>query len=374
MVVDTGGLRPLRVVHVLGEVRASGAETMLESAGARWRDHDVRCEVVAIGPREGAFASRLRGAGYVVHHLPASRRPGFFWRFARLVRQLRVDVVHIHVERASTYLEFMARLAGAAVVRTVHNAFPFEGGLARRRRAHRRIARWIGVRSVAVSRTVEMNEQRRFADAPSVIENWIALDRFRPPSAVTRAGARSQHGVTDGSFAVVTVGNCRPAKNHRALLEALSGIEDLEWVWLHVGSEDLDASERRRASALGVEARCRFLGSVDPQPALHAADLFVMPSWYEGVGLATVEALATGLPVVLTDVPGNQDLAGLSPLMWWSSPDPDELRAAIRKAYAEIPDDAEAAKVLQRERVSTRFDPGVGVASYVAAYRAAMTR
>lgn len=372
MVVDAGSPRPLRVLHVLGEVRPSGAETMLETAGARWREHDVRCEVVATGQREGSFAPQLRDAGYPVHHLPSSRRPGFFWRFARLVRRRQIDVVHVHVERASTYLEITGRLAGAAVVRTVHNAFPFEGAVARRRRLHRRVARWVGVRSVAVSQTVGANEQQRFADVPSVIENWIALDRFRPPSVALRADARAQHGVGDGAFAVVTVGNCRPAKNHRALLDALAGIEDLEWIWLHVGNEDRDASERRRADALGIGDRCRFLGSVDPRSALHAADLFVMPSRYEGVGLATVEALATGLPVVLTDVPGNQDLAGMSPLMWWSSPEPDDLRGAIHAAFEQMPPQAQAARNLQRERVAARFDPAVGIASYVDAYRSAL--
>lgn len=359
----------MRVMHVLAEVRPSGAETMLESAGSLWPMHGVECEVVSTGRREGSFAPRLRDAGYVVHHLPSSRSPLFFWRLARLARSREIDVVHLHLERASTYLAIAARCAGADVVRTIHNAFPFEGALARRRQAHRRLARWLGVTSIAVSPTVAENERTRFNSDPSVIDNWIARDRFRTPTALERSSARELLGLLEENVAIATVGNCRPAKNHMALLEALAMGLEADWVWLHAGKQDVAATEQVRAEELGLAERCRFLGTVDPRTTLHAADLFVMPSLYEGLGIATVEALATGLPVVLTDVPGNQDLTGLSPDMWWSAPDPQGLHDALVAAMAAISRGGEGNRRRHNDLVAARFDPTVGVAAYVAAYR-----
>ena len=362
-----------RVLHVMDEFRASGAEMMLGTAAGLWADHGVSCDVVATGANRGAYWPVLEAAGYGVHHLPFEGSLRFLRHYAALIRSGPYDVVHVHTERAFVYKCIVARLAGARVVRTVHNAFPFEGRLAQRRAYQRRLARAVGTRFVAIGATVAENERERFSNPTHRIDNWIDVARFVPPTPAARESRRRRFGLSDGVVTVVTVGNCSPIKNHAGLLEALARIDDVDWALLHVGQEDHKHVERHLASSLGVEQRCWFLGRTDPLDALHAADLYTMPSLYEGLGLSTVEALATGLPIVLTDVPGNRDLRGMADRMIWSATSADDLSVALRTMMHTVIDDETddaAARRAQHATVAERYSPEAGVAAYCRLYMA----
>jgi glycosyltransferase involved in cell wall biosynthesis len=363
----------MRVLHVLGELRASGAEVGLEKAGGLWRRFGVECDILAIGEERGAFAENLESAGYGVSFLAYAANPRLLAAYGRLVRRGRYDIVHVHSERAFVYLCLAARFAGAKVVRTVRAFFPFEGPLARRRTMQRRVARLAGTRFVAISPSVAANERDRFANTTVQIDNWIDTDYFRPPSLEQRDHGRRDLDVPEESVAIITVGNCAPLKNHSALLEALASMQEVPWVWLHVGEEEAAAGEQSRAAALGVADRCRFLGRRDPLTPLHAADVFVMPSLLEGLGMATIEALCTGLPALLTDVPGNRDLSALEVATVFCGCDPtslaDGLRATIRCASRRSASD----QIFQHERIAWRYCVERGVSAYVELY-SALTR
>lgn len=362
----------IRVLHVMGELRASGAETMLATVGGLWERYGVMCDVVATGEHRGAYGPVLEEAGYGVHHLPLKGNIRYLWAYAELIRSGAYEVVHVHTERASVYLCVAARLAGARVVRTVHNAFPFEGRLARRRTQQRRLARAMGTRFVSIGPTVEGNERERFQNPTDRIDNWVDVARFSPPSANARESSRRRLGVPEGALAVATVGNCSHTKNHVSLLEALVRIVDLDWVWLHVGEEDGERTEQQLASTLGVEQQCRFLGRSRPLDALYAADLYAMPSLYEGLGLSTIEALATGLPVVLTDVPGNRDLRDITDRMLWATTEVESISSALRTMMLDVTaEDSTTVRWAQHEAVSRRYGPDAGVSAYsrVYAYR-----
>lgn len=137
-----------------------------------------------------------------------------------------------------------------------------------------------------------------------VVHNGIDLDAF---SAV-RPERES------GTVTVLSVGRLTEAKNYHRAIEAFSLLmsrceEDL--YYLIAGGGGLEKSLRSHAAALGVSDRVRFLGEVDDVPALmRRADVFFMPSSREGFGLAAVEAMASGLPVVASRLPGIGDVVG----------------------------------------------------------------
>lgn len=366
---------PLSVLHLLGELRPSGAETMLVSAAAAFRAAGVRAAVLATGATPGPFAGEMARAGYEVLHLPFRRHPLFFVRLAALLRQHRCDVVHVHTEAASFWKGLAALAPGGrrAVLRTVHNNFPFEGRLARARGWQRRLLARLGVQHVSISPSVRDNEATRFGLATTLIPNWYDSRRFRPASAAERDTARHALGVAPGTRLVLSVGNCSPIKNHTSVLHALAGLpagagDDVQY-W-HAGQEDEGHSEQALAARLGVQSRVRFLGPQrDVLALLHAADAFVMPSHFEGMSIAAIEALACGLPCVMSHVPGLRDFEAAFPQVIYTGTDAPSVRAGLLQALALDPAERTARGLEQAAQAHRLHSIDTGVQAYTAEYR-----
>jgi glycosyltransferase involved in cell wall biosynthesis len=323
----------MRVLHVANELRPSGMETMLRTAAAFWAARGIDGEILAIGDAPGDYAAMLGAAGYQIHHLPFRRSPAFLADIYRIFRSHGADGIHIHCERGNFWYAALARLAGHRhIVRSVHSAFAFHGALRLRRLMQRWIMRCcLGVRTIACGPSVQRVEWDRFRNPSRAILDWFDDTRFRMPTPSERQAARTAAGIGSDTLALVTVGNCSVVKNHTAVIEALALLPtDSDIQYLHAGWEEEGHPERRLAERLGVSGRIRFLGPVlDVVPLLHAADLFLMPSLYEGLGIAAVEAMGTGLPVVLGDVEGLRDLGQIAPAAYAVVPDASEIAIAI---------------------------------------------
>lgn len=313
----------MRVLHVLAELRPSGAEVCLKVAAPYWTRAGLEGEILSVGPQLGPYAETLAAAGYRLHHLPQDPAAAFVPAYLALLRERRPDVVHLHVERANFYLALLARAAGVGVViANVHSVFAFSGTLRLERRVQRAVMRAVGVRFVSVSAAVQRAERERFANPSVVLPNWYDDARCFPPSADQRARARARLGCPDGAFVVASVGNCAPVKNHAAAVEAVAllgrSLGEREVRYLHAGAEAEGRPERALAERLGVAGAVDFLGAVgDVTEVLQAADAYVMPSLREGASVAAFEALACGVPAVLADVAGlrSQVRADL-PVTW----------------------------------------------------------
>ena len=301
----------MKVLNVLNELRASGGEVMLREATPIFRYLDVEPCVLSTGCVVGDYAAEYTKEDVRVLHLPFARNLGFAISFFRLLRRERPAVVHVHAERANAVICLLARLSGARVVRTVHNVFMYTGRLRLVRTLERSALRALGVRSISIGVAVQRNERIRLRNPTTRIDNWIA-GRFRPATPVERAAARSELGLLDSQYVITSVGNCSPVKNHSSILAALPAIArtlEREVVYLHAGTGQDEVDEKAQARTLKDSAKVRFLGTVqDVRPIHWASDLFCMPSLYEGVSIAALEALACGVPSVLSDVDGMHDV------------------------------------------------------------------
>lgn len=366
-------MKQLRVLHVLGEIKPSGAEAMLLAALPKFRSAEVDLALLSTGAVKGEFAARFEDAGCEVLHLPFRRGPVFFWKVYRLLRDPRWDVIHLHTERANFYFGLVALATGKTAIRTIHNVFAFEGRLRRRRAAQRRALEALGLRHVGISQSVLSNEITRFGIRPLPIDNWFDDASFAPPVADLRINARRSFGLDRGRFVIVSVGNCSAVKNHKSLLRALAGFpQEQRPVYLHAGLEEPGAPERALAAELGLDlARgVQFLGAVRDVPQLlHAADAFVMPSLYEGFGVAAVEALGSGLPVVFADVPGLGDFKARFTDIVYCKPTVESIAEALQRVMS-LPS-TERARIAATQAVCARSHYGVerGVQAYVRLYR-----
>ena len=200
------------------------------------------------------------------------------------------------------------------------------------------------------------------ADCVSVVPGGVDLERFSPahPSAAhpsaDRAQLRRALGLPSNPTALF-VGRLEPLKGVDILIQA-AGLADVDPA-LHVvivGGDATDTAERARlqglARAAGVGDRVHFVDAVDRDTLAHyyrAADVCVVPSYYESFGLVAVEALACGTPVIATRVGGLQYTirdGQTGHLISWRCPEPfaerleallanDDLRARFGLAAAE---------------------------------------
>lgn len=162
-----------------------------------------------------------------------------------------------------------------------------------------------------VSNAVAECEQERFRNPGVRLWNWLDTDYFRPPSDEERQSARQSLGCTEDQFVLVSVANCNCVKNHSALVRALPRIKQaVSPLYLHIGKEEPGRPELVLTKRLGLEKEIQFMGSQpDPRLFFWAADVFVMPSLYEGLGNSALEAIASGCPAVLAEVSGLKEIA-----------------------------------------------------------------
>ncbi len=148
---------------------------------------------------------------------------------------------------------------------------------------------------------------RRFHARKTAMVSGVGVDLTRFASPVDRAAVRAQLGLKQDAQVVITVGEHSVRKNHETLLQAAAPLDGVQVLLCGVGEKE--AELRALAKALGMEARTHFLGFRKDVPALlMASDVFVFPSLQEGLPVAQMEAMAAGLPCVVSDVRGNRDL------------------------------------------------------------------
>ncbi|WP_406717091.1 glycosyltransferase [Streptomyces althioticus] len=310
----------MRALHIITGLGVGGAEQQLRLL---LRHLPVDCDVVTL-TNPGPVAEGLRADGVRVLHLgmAGNRDVGVLPRLVRVIRSGGYDLVHTHLYRACVYGRLAARMAGVrAVVATEHSLgdSQMEGrALTQGVRALYLASERLGSATVAVSPTVADRLKRWGVPAPriEVVPNGIELDRFRfDPER--RERTRRRLGLPEGAFVVGGVGRLAPGKRFDVLVRALARLPEDCWLLL-VGGGPEEHLLRRTAHEAGVSGRVLLTGERpavpdgSPGPDLpsltSAMDVFASPSTEEAFGLAAVEALAAGLPVLHGSCPAIEDL------------------------------------------------------------------
>jgi glycosyltransferase involved in cell wall biosynthesis len=296
-----------RVLHITQPVDGGVARVVTDLARAQLA---AGLHVTVACP-DGPLAAAARSLGADVRHWHAARSPGptlvrEVRRLARVIEDVRPDLVHAHSAKAG----LAGRLAVRGRTPTVFqpHAWSFEavGGItsALALRWEQRGARWAH-RVVCVSEAERATGVRAGIDGRwSVVPNGIEPARFHP-AAVDTVRAALLPGVAPAAPLVVCVGRLCRQKGQDVLLDAWPSV-----VRRVPGARLLlvgDGPQRDELRARAPES-VLFAGSVgDVVPWYQAADLVVLPSRWEGMALAPLEAMSCGRPVLLTDVDGARE-------------------------------------------------------------------
>ena len=248
---------------------------------------------------------------------------------ARLVRDTRADVVHTHLVHADLYGGLAAKLRGTTLVSTKHNDDPFRTGAFRF--VERGLAR-LADRVVTISDSLHRFTVERVGVPAAKVET-IHYGLDEPPRAW---GTNPEDAVPTGVRIVLSVSRLSQQKGIDVAVHGLLSLPD-NTVLVVLGEGPERSSLEALARDLGVDARLFLPGRVPDVAAwLRRASVYVQPARWEGFGLAVLEAMVCGLPVVATNVSSLPELVADGETGLLVPPDdPAALARAVERALAD---------------------------------------
>jgi glycosyltransferase involved in cell wall biosynthesis len=376
--------QPVRVAVVI--TRLEGGAGILALRGAAALDPN-RFAVTVITGSGPELIAQARAAGLEVVVEPSLRAPigpvadlTALRRLTVLLRERRFDVVHTHTAKAGAVGRLAARRAGAGRIVHTYHGFPFHEFQSPARRAayvavERRLGRITDL-ALAVGGGVAVEAVRRGLIAPDRIRT-IGVAVTGPPPVATDAAARRRArrmlGLPAEATVVGAVGRLAYQKAPEDFLAALRALGRPGVVGVWVGGGEL-AGRMARLAAAQPQAPVLLTGERDDVPALLPAfDVFTLPSRYEGLPTAVVEAMLCGVPVVATAVNavGDVVLPGETGLLV-PPRRPDLLAGAVR-ALLDSPADAARMAAAARARLGARYTVPALRDALAAAYTTAGT-
>ncbi|MGQ9881922.1 MAG: glycosyltransferase [Armatimonadota bacterium] len=299
------------IVFVITSLGIGGAETQLVQLTTRLKQRGWAVKVVSLLPLRG-YADELQEADIPVRSLDIQRKipdPHYFLQLARFIRQWKPAVVHSHMFHANLLARLSRPLANPPVLISTAVSVR-EGG--RIRELLYRLTDPLCDMTVQICQAgMERYVQVGAVPAHKIrhIPNGVDTERFRPDPAV-RQQARCELGV-DKLFTWLAVGRLEQPKDYPNMLRAFARVRQAQTdtILLIAGDGPLHAEIEALVHTLGIGSSVRLLGLRQDVPALmNAADAFVLSSSREGLPNVLLEAHATGLPAVVTNVGGNREV------------------------------------------------------------------
>jgi glycosyltransferase involved in cell wall biosynthesis/acetyltransferase-like isoleucine patch superfamily enzyme len=330
-------LRPA-IAYVVHSLNFGGAEQLAVRMSLALSDQ-FHMHVLCLD-EPGVWAQKLRDEGITVHCL--WRQPGFDLNVARRIaaygRKNDCRILHAH-QFTPWHYTVLSKLfrPGPKIILEEHGRHYPEVDNAKRRWFNRLVGQLLTSRFVAVSRDIKERMVRYEGLNPERIE--VIYNGCEPPekiSADERREIRRELGFQDGDFVIGTVGRFDPVKNLPLLIKAVEQVrrrgDDVKAVL--VGDGPVMNEIRELIVAQGLEKEILLAGyRDDAQKVVQAFDLFVLASFSEGTSMALLEAMAAGVPCLVTDVGGNPEIVRDGETGWVvPSDDPAAMALAIQEA------------------------------------------
>lgn len=375
--------RKLTVMQIISNLDIGGAQEVVRTIVDYMASSD--CRPVVCTFKDGPLRQQIEAQGILVEVLPERRYSILAFPFyiiemvqiwkalAGLIRKYDIDIVQTHLLRSLDFLVlFLLYTTHLRIVLwTIHNA-NFELAehmlskhkwlLTAKRTTHRTLYRLASSQVsgfVAVSDEVEQSMLRVFGpiqDKVTVICNGVDIKRYQRP--VDRVAVRRSLGLDDQSKLMSVVATFKEQKGHCYLVEAMTTIvpQHLNVHVLFIGDGALRPDLEQQVKAANLKDHIHFLGSrSDVADLLVASDFFILPSLWEGLPMALLEAMSAGLPIVASEVSGTVQvmIPGKTGLLVPPG-DSQQLASAILRLL-DNPQEAQAMGAAAREQVEANF-------------------
>lgn len=326
------------VLHVIPSLGAGGAERQLLTDLSNPILHKGFRHIVAVadvddldpGDPRNYFAEKLKSQGIQIICLAQPGSSNIFqciFALRRILREQNIDLVHTNLYWANIAGRIAGKLCAVPTITTFHSS-DYHWAKAQKNwtgRLKTHFLRWLDgmtsrhclTHSVAVSETVSKHIQHHLGLKPesiTVIYNTFAFEQITPTCDDPRSKIFDILGLTKDNRLVLNVGRIYFPKAHVELVRTIAELVKIRpEVHLAIVGAQVDASYvaevRRTITELGIGANVHLLEPRHDIPDfLAAADVFGFPSKLEGLPLALAEAMAAGLPCVVSDIGPNLEL------------------------------------------------------------------
>lgn len=286
---------------------------------------------------------------YTTHNISFSRSPfsadnlKAYRQLKKLVREKHYDIIHCHTPNAAAITRLACkgiRKNDTKVIYTAHGFHFYKGAPLKNWLVYYPVE-WLCAHWTDVLITINKEDYalakkkmkaRKIEYVPGV---GIDLSKFSYGLFTKEqlSDIRKELGIPNEKTWLLSVGELNDNKNHETVLRAIADIKDIYYTVAGRGRklEELTAL----STELGIADRVKFLGyRSDISLLCEAADIFVMPSFREGLSVALMEAMASGMPCCVSRIRGNTDLIDEKGGMLFDPHSVDECREAIRKLLA----------------------------------------
>jgi len=321
----------VRVLHLITGLRVGGTEKFLLKLLPRLTDEHVVCSVLNlrdIGDELEAKGIRVYYLGFNYFNLPI-----FLWRFYRVVQKERPDLLNCWLIHSNLFGRVFGRLCGVKkVICCVQN-----------KHITRPLLNWLDARTSFLVNKYVPNSP---AIVPFMVESGINRDKIQViPGGVeiskydinVNVPVKKKELGLNSCFVIGSVARLEPQKRLDTLIEAFSNLGVKDSVLILVGDGSRKVFLQKLANRLSVMDKVKFLGTRDDVPELlKTFDVFVLPSYYEGMSNSILEAMAARRAIVVSDIEENTTLIkdGINGLVFKVG-DSDDLVSKLRCLHDE---------------------------------------
>lgn len=301
-------MRQIRVLQIMGKVVGGGVESVILNYYTHL-NHDVfYFDFVVDGEPLPYFKDIVKQYGGKIYCITPYEKNIFLYMkdIYYIVKSGEYDIIHSNMNAMSGFSLLPAKLAGAKI-RILHNhttANRGEGAKTALKYILKPFAKICATHYCACSeRAARWMYGKAWRKKSHIIYNAIDVEKFQYNLAIRRK-FRQQIHCGESQLVVGHVGRFVYQKNHNFLIEVFNKLltQEKDALLLLIGDGPLKSKIQQKVHILGIEKHVRFLGIQDNvNEWMQAMDIFVFPSWYEGLGMVVIEAQAAGLPTIVSE-------------------------------------------------------------------------
>lgn len=290
-----------RIIQIIPDFEFGGAEIMVENLAVTLKKYGFEVIIVTLYDKKTTITKRLENNDIYIYYL--NKKKGLdikiIYELYRLFSKEKPYVVHSHLY-AMKYVTPAAIFARIPIrIHTIHSLANKEVSETQRK-IHNFFYRYCHVLPVSIAPEVKKSVREEYnlsEEQMPMIYNGIDLRKCIPKTSYT----------LNSHINIIHIGSFKKAKNHDGIIESFKMIHNKEpnTVLTLIGAGEMEETIRKKVSEYGLTDCVEFVGTKsDVFTYLNEADIFVLPSLWEGMPITLIEAMGTGLPIVATKVGG----------------------------------------------------------------------